>query len=118
MVERDPCPDRGDIGWLTMTPQQGREQAGRRPAICLSPRNYNRKSGLAIFCPITSKKKGYPFEVAIDAEKGICGVVLADQLKSLDWSKRDFDFIITATTEQVNLVVERATTLIGGALQR
>ena len=113
MVDRDHCPDQGDIGWLTMTPQQGREQAGRRPAICLSPRSYNRKSGLAVFCPITSKKKGYPFEVAIDAGKGISGAVLADQLKSLDWRKRDFDPITVATTEQLKLVVERASALIG-----
>jgi mRNA interferase MazF len=113
MVDRGPCPDRGDIGWLTMTPQQGREQAGRRPAICLSPRSYNQKSGLAVFCPITSKKKGYPFEVAIDAEGGITGVVLADQLKSLDWRKREFDLIATAASEQLSLVVERASTLIG-----
>jgi mRNA interferase MazF len=113
MVGQDQCPDRGDIGWLTMSPQQGREQAGRRPAICLSPRSYNRKSGLAVFCPITSKKKGYPFEVAIDAKKGISGVVLADQMKSLDWRKREFDFIAAATRDQVQLVAERASTLIG-----
>ncbi|MEX2578118.1 MAG: type II toxin-antitoxin system PemK/MazF family toxin [Verrucomicrobiales bacterium] len=112
MVNRDPCPNRGDIGWLTMSPQQGREQAGRRSAICISPRIYNRKSGLAVFCPITSKTKGYPFEVPIDA-KGISGVVLADQLKSLDWRKRDFDFIAVANDEQLSLVVERASTLIG-----
>lgn len=113
MVGRDQCPDRGDIGWLTMTPQQGREQAGRRPAICLSPHSYNRKSGLAVFCPITSKKKGYPFEVVIDAKEGISGAVLADQLKSLDWRKRDFDFIASATEEQIDLVAERAIALIG-----
>jgi len=112
MVDRGSCPGRGDIGWLTMTPQQGREQAGRRPAICLSPRSYNRKSGLAVFCPITSKEKGYPFEVAIDTASGIRGVVLADQLKSFDWRKRDFDVITTATDEQLRLVAERALTLI------
>jgi mRNA interferase MazF len=111
MVERDPTPNRGDIGWLTMSPQQGREQAGRRPAICISPRNYNRKSGLAIFCPITSKVKGYPFEVPIDA-KGISGVVLADQLKSFDWRQRNFEFIASASGEQLRLVLERASALI------
>ncbi|MFV1996045.1 MAG: type II toxin-antitoxin system PemK/MazF family toxin [Verrucomicrobiales bacterium] len=113
MVDHGDCPDRGHIGWLTMTPQQGREQAGRRPAICLSPRSYNRKSGLAVFCPITSRAKGYPFEVPIDAKKGIRGVVLADQLKSLDWRKRDFDYIASATSVQLKAVFERATTLIG-----
>jgi len=95
-----------------MSPQQGREQAGRRPAICISPRSYNHKSGLAVFCPISSKVKGYPFEVPIDV-KGVSGVVLADQLKSLDWRKRDFDFIAAATGDQLNFVVERAVTLIG-----
>jgi mRNA interferase MazF len=96
-----------------MSPQQSREQAGRRPAICLSPRSYNQKSGLAVFCPITSKEKGYPFEVAIDAKHGISGVVLADQMKSLDWRKREFDFITAATKDQIQLVAERASILIG-----
>lgn len=112
MVEHSSCPERGDIGWLTMTPQQGREQAGRRPAICLSPSPYNRKSGLAVFCPITSKRKGYPFEVEVDVEAGIRGVVLADQMKSLDWRKRYFTFIGRATDEQLHLVSERACVLI------
>lgn len=111
MVERDPCPNRGDIGWLSMSPQQGREQAGRRPAICLSPQSYNRKSGLAIFCPITSKVKGYPFEAPIHA-KAISGVVLADQLRSLDWRQRNFEFIASASDEQLRLVLERASALI------
>jgi mRNA interferase MazF len=112
MVGEGSCPDRGDIGWLAMSPQQGREQAGRRPVICLSPRSYNRKSGLAVFCPITSKEKGYPFEVAIDAAKGIRGVVLADQIKSLDWRKREFVFIAAATKDQILQVAERASLLI------
>lgn len=112
MVGKDPCPDRGDIGWLTMSPQQGREQAGRRPAICLSPRSYNRKSGLAVFCPITSKVKGYPFEVVIDDAKGISGVILADQIKSLDWRKREFVFITAATKDQIQQAADRASMLI------
>ncbi len=95
-----------------MSPQQGREQAGRRPAICPSPRSYNRKSGLAVFCPITSKVKGYPFEVAIDDAKGIRGVALADQMKSLDWRKRGFVFITAATKDQIQRVAERASMLI------
>ena len=97
-----------------MSPQQGREQAGRRPVLCLSPRSYNRKSGRAVFCPITSKIKGYPFEVLIDVKKGISGVVLADQLRSLDWRKREFQFIATATHEQIDRVAKRATALISG----
>lgn len=113
MVGQDQCPNRGDNGWLAMSPQQGREHAGRRPAICLSPGSYNRKAGLAVFCPITSREKGYPFEVAIDAKKGIHGVVLADQMKSLDWQNREFDFITAATKDQIRQVAERASALLG-----
>ena len=107
------CPDKGDIGWLSMNPQAGSERAGRRPAICLTPAGYNRKAGLAVFCPITSKKKGYPFEVEIDAAAGIKGVVLADQLKSLDWSARQFDRVGQATGEELKRIVSRAAILIG-----
>ena len=108
------CPERGDIGWMSLAPQTGREQAGRRPVICLTPSKYNRKVGLAIFCPITSKKKGYPFEVEIDTGRGISGVVLADQVKSLDWRTRQFDRIGKASQEQLEEVAAKATTLIGG----
>lgn len=71
-------PARGDVVWLTFNPQAGHEQAGRRPALVLSPSSYNRKVGLAIFCPITSQVKGYPFEVAIPAGSKLGGVILAD----------------------------------------
>ena len=84
-------PRRGDIVWLT--PQAGHEQAGRRPALVLSPSSYNRKVGLALFCPITSRVKGYPFEVAVPAGSGVAGVVLADQVKSLDWRARRAEFV-------------------------
>jgi len=114
MVKRTPdCPDKGDIGWLSMNPQLGREQAGRRPAICLTPAAYNEKSGLAVFCPITSKKKGYPFEVEINTLAGINGVVLADQLKSLDWRERCFERMDQASSEQLQSIVSKAVTLIG-----
>jgi mRNA interferase MazF len=76
-------PERGDIVWLNFTPQTGHEQMGRRPAIVISPFDYNEKVGLGLFCPITSKIKGYPFEVKIENKK-IDGVVLSDQIKSLD----------------------------------
>ncbi len=108
------CPEKGDIGWLSMNPQRGKEQAGRRPAICLSPAEYNRKVGLAVFCPISSQKKGYPFEVGIDTSGGIKGVVLADQLKSLDWRERQFECVGRATDEELKTVVSRVLTLIGG----
>ena len=82
-------PRQGDIVWLNFNPQAGHEQAGHRPALVLSPEAYNRKSGLALFCPITSQIKGYSFEVAIPSGLGVSGVVLSDQVKSLDWRARD-----------------------------
>jgi len=77
-------PDRGDVVWITMNPQAGHEQAGRRPALVLSPAAYNGKVGLAILCPITSEVKGYPFEVSLPAGLPVEGVILSDQAKSLD----------------------------------
>lgn len=81
-------PARGDLVWLQFDPQSGREQRGQRPALVVSPVEYNRKVGLALFCPITTQVKGYPFEVAIPPGGRITGVVLADQVKSLDWRAR------------------------------
>jgi len=81
-------PDAGDFVWLTFDPQAGREQAGRRPALVLSPKLYNARSGLALACPITNQAKGYPFEVAVPAGRGATGVILTDHLKSIDWKAR------------------------------
>ena len=81
-------PDTGDLIWLDFDPQAGREQAGRRPALVLSPAAYNAKVGLAILCPITKHVKGYSFEVAAPSTGGLHGVILADHLKSLDWKVR------------------------------
>jgi mRNA interferase MazF len=81
-------PDRGHVVWLEFDPQAGHEQAGHRPAVVLSPRAYNQKSGLALFCPITSRIKGYPFEVVLPPDLPVQGAVLCDQVKSLDWSAR------------------------------
>ncbi len=81
-------PDRGDVVWLEFNPQAGHEQAGHRPALVLSPKAYNRKVGLAIFCPLTSQVKGYPFEVVMPDGATIAGAILADQVKSLDWRRR------------------------------
>lgn len=89
----DYIPECGDAIWLTFDPQAGHEQAGRRPALILSPAAYNGKVGLALLCPITSQVKGYPFEVAIPGEQGVAGVVLADQVKSLDWRVRRAELI-------------------------
>ena len=81
-------PERGDAIWLDFDPQTGREQAGRRPALVLSPASYNRKSGLALICPITSDAKGYPFESVVPEGFPIKVVVLSDQIRCLDWQKR------------------------------
>ena len=81
-------PERGDVVWLQFDPQAGHEQAGKRPALVLSPSAYNGRVGLALLCPITSQRKGYPFEVPIPAGLKVQGVVLADQVKSLDWRFR------------------------------
>jgi mRNA interferase MazF len=77
-------PDRGDLVWLEFTPQAGSEQAGKRPALIMSPKTYNKKVGLALVCPVTSRIKGYPFEVRLPDGLEVVGVVLSDQLKSLD----------------------------------
>ncbi len=89
MVRRDPyVPRRGDVVWISLNPQAGREQAGRRPALVLSPHAYNAKVGLALLCPITSQVKSYPFEVAVPAGLPVAGVVLSDHIKRLDWRSR------------------------------
>jgi mRNA interferase MazF len=82
-------PDRGDIIWLNFTPQAGREQAGRRPALVLSPHSYNSRTGLCQACPITSHAKGYPFEVALYGSHSIQGVILVDHMRSCDWRVRE-----------------------------
>ena len=88
MTRRRYVPDRGDVVWLQFSPQAGHEQVGHRPALVLSPANYNRLSGLMLCCPMTTKKKGYPFEVVISDALEQASVVLADQVKSLDWTVR------------------------------
>ncbi len=105
------APDRGDIVWLNFSPQLGHEQRGRRPAIVLSKKAYNKKIGLALFCPITSKEKGYPFEVKINYKK-IKGCVLSDQIKSLDWTIRDIEFIQKASKSLIDEVLSKVSILI------
>jgi mRNA interferase MazF len=97
-------PHRGDIVWLNFDPQVGHEQKGKRPAIVLSPKEYNEKVGLALFCPITSKIKNYPFEVKVDGE--IVGVILSDQLKNLDWRIRKAEYIMRVSTNTLKEVQE------------
>lgn len=105
-------PARGDAVWLDFNPQAGHEQAGRRPAIVLSPVSYNRKVGLAIFCPITNQEKGYPFEVKIPDGLKVQGVVLSDQLKSLDWRSRRVTQICHLPEEVLSDVLQKASLLL------
>jgi mRNA interferase MazF len=106
------CPRSGDIVWLSFDPQLGHEQAGHRPALVLSPERYNRKVGLALFCPISTQKKGYPFEVAIPAGLKVSGVVLADQVKSLDWKARATRFGCRLPQETLQEVVAKLQSLL------
>ena|SRR3989344_2472620 len=87
MVAKRYIPDRGDLVWLEFNPVRGHEQGGRRPSLVLSTREYNAVSKLAIVCPITSQIKGYPFEVEFKT-KAVHGVILADQIRSIDWTER------------------------------
>lgn len=109
------APDRGDLVWLTFTPQGGHEQAGRRPALVLSPRAYNRKVGLALVCPITNQVKGYPFEVALPAGLSVQGVVLADRVKSLDWRARQAELVARLPAAKVSEVLAKLGALLGEA---
>ena len=105
-------PDRGDVVWIDFDPQAGHEQAGRRPALVLSPRSYNRPAGLALLCPITTQTKGYPFEVAISTGLRVDGVVLTDQLKNMDWKQRRAAFLCQMPADVLDEVVEKLLTLI------
>lgn len=105
-------PDRGDLVWLEFTPQSGGEQAGRRPALVISPKSYNGKVGLALFCPVTSRVKGYPFEVPLPEDSAVVGVVLADQLKSLDWRARKAKLIEPASPDVLVMVAARLLPLL------
>lgn len=105
-------PDRGDAVWISMNPQAGHEQAGRRPALVISPLAYNRKVGLAIMCPITRQVKGYPFEVVIAAREGVGGAVLSDQVKSLDWRERRAELICRLPDKTVAEVLDKLLTLL------
>ena len=108
-------PERGDAVWINLNPQAGHEQAGRRPAVVLSPSAYNRRVGLAILCPITNQVKGYPFEVRIPPGLSVTGVVLSDQVKSLDWRARHAEFIHALPRETVGEVLAKLATLLSAA---
>ena len=105
-------PNRGDIVWITFNPQAGHEQAGRRPALVLSPATYNGKVGLAILCTITSQVKSYPFEVLIPDGLKIGGAILSDQVKSLDWRARQAEFVCKLPSSSLDEVLQKLGTLI------
>ena len=105
-------PKRGDLVWINMNPHVGHEQAGRRPAIILSPISYNKKVGLAILCPITNHIKGYPFEVTIPSDLSVRGVILSDQVKSFDWKARNTEFIGEAPEATTLEVLKKLNTLL------
>lgn len=107
-------PQRGDVAWITLNWQAGHEQAGRRPAVVLSPSAYNEKVGLAILCPVTSQEKGYPFEVKIPSGMAVAGVILADQVKSLDWRARKAQKICALPQETMAEVLGKLNTLLTG----
>lgn len=104
-------PERGDIIWLNFTPQAGHEQKGMRPALVLSPQQYNKKTGLAVCCPITSNIKGYPFEVLITGKK-IRGAALSDHLKNLDWKIRKAKFIEKSSSQAMAECITKISALL------
>ena len=109
---RDYIPQCGDAVRISLNPQAGHEQAGRRPAVILSPRSYNGKTGLAILCPVTSHVKGYPFEVVLPADLPVTGAILSDQIKSLDWRVRDAELICTVPDKIVSEIMQKLSTLL------
>jgi mRNA interferase MazF len=106
-------PDVGDLVWISFSPQAGREQAGRRPALVLSPRTYNEKAGLCLVCPVTSQAKGYPFEVALPEGLSVAGLVLSDHVKSVDWQVRNIEYAGKAPDVVLDEVRGKLRALIG-----
>ena len=106
-------PERGDIIWLSFHPQLGREQTGRRPAIVLSPGEYNGKVGLLLACPVTSRIKGYPFEVVLPEGLPVSGAILSDQVKSLDWKARGAELAYHAPRKVIDEVLGKVSVLLG-----
>jgi mRNA interferase MazF len=112
-VRRGAAPERGEVVWLSFSPQAGREQAGRRPVLVLTPSQFNSRVGLAFVCPVTSQVKGYPFEVSLRGVAGVSGVVLVDQLRSLDWRTRRAEPAGRAPVSVMTEVVAKLRPLLG-----
>jgi mRNA interferase MazF len=104
-------PERGDLVWIAFDPQAGHEQSGRRPGLVITPLSYNAKVGLALICPVTSQVKGYPFEVALPKGR-IDGVVLADQIRSLDWAARGAEKASQVDENVLNEVLAKIAALV------
>ena len=105
-------PERGDAVWINLNPQAGYEQAGRRPAVVLSPGSYNGKVGLALFCPVTDQIKGYPFEVIIPSGLKATGAILSDQIKSLDWKMSNTEFYDKIPETVISEIFKKLSTLL------
>lgn len=110
MKRQDYVPDCGDIIWLEFNPQAGHEQAGHRPAVVLTPKAYNQQTDLLICCPLTTKIKGYPFEVNIAGTPQ--NVVLSDQLKSLDWRARKAEYKGKVNEKEMDEIKAKITALL------
>ena len=106
-------PDRGDVVWWSFDPSAGREQGGRRPGLILSPIDYNRRVRLALVCPITSRVKGYPFEVALPSGLNLVGVILTDHVRSVDWTARRAEFADRVPPATLREVIARLAPLLG-----
>jgi mRNA interferase MazF len=114
MTRKSPTyiPDRGDFVWISLNPTSGHEQTGRRPALVISPKSYNRKTGLCVLCPATRQAKRYAFEVAIFRDDGSSGVVLSDHLRSVDWKARHIQFIHRVTDSELSEVIAKIEALL------
>ena len=108
-------PDRGDVVWMNFSPQARREQAGRRPALILSSKAYNRKTGSCLACPVTSQIKGHPFEFRLPVGCAVQGAVLVDHVKNQDWQARQVDLADVVPDDFVDQVADLVDALMRGA---
>jgi mRNA interferase MazF len=108
----DYCPEAGDLVWIDLNPTLGHEQSGHRPAIVLTPRQYNARSGSCIICPITSRARGYPFEVAIPDGQPVSGIILVDQIRSVSWEDRYVKIAGAVPVKLLDEVRERLAALL------